>query len=238
MATLTTKYSIGDIVWRAGTTTERKQHPCPDCLGSRKWKATSPAGSEYEFRCPRCAASYTSNHDVSLWYTASTPYVQQLTIGSVQYNTAIGSYDSGARYMCLETGVGSGSVYNESDLHETEEAAMLAATAQASVNNSTIQSIVKLYNHTLEISDYELESALLKLAKDEQARARQMLWGMGDLFGRIEEADSKEDILETVDDYKRYDWDRNKKTASELAPDLMDMHDKTIAMVKTVVGID
>lgn len=239
MATLTTKYSIGDIVYRAYTTTERKQHPCPDCLGSRKWKATSPAGVEYEFRCPRCAASYSSDHDLSLWYTASTPAVQKLTIGSIQVNTAPSFNREGNQYMCQETGIGSGSVYYESDLHETEEEALLAAKVQADLNNKTVEWIVKTYNKALEISDYELESAKLKLAKNQRLDNSSMLYGLGDLFERIGEAATKDEILEAVDDYKRYDWSRDREKAGlPPIPDLMDLHDKTIAMVKSVAGIE
>lgn len=229
MATLTTKYSIGDVVYRSFTMTERKQHPCPDCLGSRKWKATSPAGGEYEFRCPRCAASYTSNNDISLWYTASTPAVQRLTIGSIQVNTAPSFDREGNQYMCHETGIGSGSVYYESDLHETEEAALLSAKAQADHNNATVEWIVKIYNKALEISDYELDNATLKLAKDKASNARSMLYGLNDLFERIKEDDStRETILEAVDDYKRYDWSRDREKAGLEPVDIMKLHDETI----------
>jgi hypothetical protein len=229
MATLTTKYSIGDVVYHAYTTTERKQHPCPDCLGFRKWKAVSPAGSEYEFGCPRCAASYTSNQDISLWYSASTPAVQRLTIGSIQVNTAPFSNREGNQYMCNETGIGSGSVYYESDLHETEEAALLAAKVQADHNNSTVQWIVKQYNRSLEISDYELDSAILKLAKEEHSRARSMLWNIDSLFGTIREAEDKEAILEAVNEYQRYDAESDWRRAGfEPAPDIMALHDETI----------
>jgi hypothetical protein len=238
MATLTTKYSIGDVVYRAYTTTERKQHPCPDCLGSRRWKATSPVGGEYEFRCPRCAASYTSDSDLSLWYTASTPAVQRLTIGSIQVNTAPSFSRDGNQYMCQETGIGSGSVYYESDLHETEEAALLAAKVQADLNNKTVEWIVKLYNKALEISDYELESAKLKLAKDERLDARSMLYGLEGLFGRIEDASAtKADILEAVDDYKRYDWSRDREKAGlPPIPDIMALHDETIGALASATG--
>ncbi len=218
MATLTTKYSIGDVVWRAGTTTERKQHPCPDCNETRKWKAISPAGGEYEFRCPRCAASYSSDQDMSLAYTASVPSVQRLTIGSIQYNTEPGSYDHGARYMCRETGVGSGSVYNEDELFETEEAATVAAKAKAAVQDVSVEWIAKLYNKTLEVSDYELESAKLKQAKEAASHARGLLWNLEDLFGRIAEASDKHDILAIIEDYKSWDFESDREKAGFKAP--------------------
>ena len=205
-----TRFSIGDVVYWASTTVEKKQHPCPDCLGSRQWKAVSPAGAEYQFACPRCAASYQSNRDISLDYSEHVPRVQQLTIGSAQVNTASGSWDHGNRYMCRETGVGSGTVYNEGDLFGTEAGALEVAKLKAAEANKSSEWIVKLYDKTLSISDYQLDSANLKAAKDESFRASSMLWNLGDLFSRIEEASDKEEILEAVEDYKRFDWAADK----------------------------
>ena len=210
MAVIETKYSVGDVVFHAGLTTERKQHPCPDCKGERKWKAVSPAGSEFSFGCPRCNTRFSSFDDLKLDYTAHVPSIQRLTIGSVQFNSAKESWDSGARYMCLETGVGSGQVYQEANLYATEAEALEAAEAEAAVKNRETEWIVKLYNKTLEISDYQLESAALREASDAQSKARSMLWNLQDLFAGIEEADGKDAILELIDDYKRYSWERDR----------------------------
>jgi hypothetical protein len=157
VATITTQFSVGDVVWHAGTTTERKQHSCPDCLGERRWKAIAPSGCEYEFRCPRCAASYQSNRELSLYYTAHVPHVSRLTIGSIQFNSNASSWDSGERYMCHETGVGSGTVYDGAKLFETEEAARDAAETFARLADEQADWIGKLYDKTLELSDYQLE---------------------------------------------------------------------------------
>lgn len=214
MATITTKYSVGDVVYHAGLTTERKQHACPDCMGTRRWQAVSPAGEEYSFACPRCSVSYLSNDDLSLNYTAHVPHVTKLTIGSVQFNSAAGSWDAGARYMCLESGVGSGTVYEEGRLHETEQAALAAAEAQAAHQNRTSEWVVKLYNKALELSDYQMGSASIESAKAEKSRASSMLWNLSDLFAEIEEASDKDEILEAVEDYKRRDWASDKKEAA------------------------
>lgn len=213
MATITTKYSVGDKVFHAWTSTERKKHPCPDCKGERKWTAKSPAGAEYTFDCPRCSASYNSDRDLTLDYTASVPCTKQLTIGSIQFNTAQTSWDHGSRYMCQETGVGSGTVYNEADLFLTEAEAFAAAQIKATLANTETEWIVKLYDKSLRISDYQLDSAAMRAAKEEKSRASSMLWNLGDLFSRIEEADDKEAILETVEEYKKYEWDNDKKRA-------------------------
>lgn len=210
MAVIETKFSIGDVVYCAGTETARKQHPCPDCNGTRKWSVTSPAGGNYEIGCPRCTTRYLSDRDLSLDYTAHVPRVQRLTIGSVQFNSAPGSYDSGSRYMCLETGVGSGSVYNEGRLFATEAAALAAAEAMAALANSEQNWIVTLYNKSLEISDYQLEHAKAKAADDYKRKIGSMFWNVSELFDAISEAADKDAILEAIDDYKSFTWERDK----------------------------
>lgn len=215
MATITTKYSVGDVVYFANTTTEKRRHPCPDCNGVGKWKAVSPAGGEYEFSCPRCSASYNSDRDLMLDYQAFAPYVQKLTIGSIQVNTAKGSWDSGARYMCHETGVGSGTVYDEARLFSTEQEARVAAQSFAEEQNTTVHWVVKQYDKTLKVSDYQLESAALKLAEEAKRAARSMLYGLGDLFSQIKDARDKDEIIEAVEAYEEYDWPRDKEEAAK-----------------------
>lgn len=211
MAVIETKFSVGDVVWYASTTTERKQHPCPDCNGEKRWKAISPAGNEYTFGCPRCSTRYSSFDKLNINYTAHVPTAHCLTIGSVRHESAT-SFGGGPKtqYMCVETGVGSSNLYDEDRLFETQEAALAAAGLIADKANSEIPHIVERYNSALEISDYQLESALLKAAKDEESRVRSLTWRLEDLFSQIEEADDKDAILEVVDDYKRYSWDRAK----------------------------
>lgn len=206
MAVIETRYSIGEVVFLACTTRTTKQHPCPDCKDTRRWQAISPAGFGYLFACPRCSVSYSRWDDLSLKYQAAAPYVRQLTIGSVQYNSEPGSYDHGARYMCRETGVGSGSVYKEADLFTTEEEARKESERRAAHENSTDTFIVERFNKTLELSDYQLESGLMELAKRERSRAGELLWYMNDLFAEIAEAENKDAILELVDDYKNRRW--------------------------------
>lgn len=215
MATIETKYSVGDVVYYASTTTESKKHDCPDCKGLRKWKAISPAGKEYTFECPRCSASYNSDRDLVLDYSAYTPVVQRRTIGSIQVNTAKDSYGAGNSYMCIETGVGSGSVYREAQLFASESEAMAAAQEMAASQNNTTDWVVTLYNKTLKISVYQLDNAKLKLASEAQARARSMIWNLGDLFSQIENASTKDEILEAVQEYRDYDWSRDKAKAEE-----------------------
>lgn len=224
MATLETKYAGGDVVFHASTTTVRAQHPCPDCLGARKWKATSPAGGEYEFACPRCSARYRSDDTLSLDYTVVKPSVSRLTIGSVRYNSHSWHHGGSApeiEYMCAETGVGSGTLYKESNLFSTEGEARIAAEAKAAADNKNIEWVAVRYNQTLDISDYQLESGALRLARDMKLKSGSMLYGLLDLFNAIEEAADKKAILEAIEEYRRYDWHRDKDKLAEFRAELL-----------------
>lgn len=215
MATLETKYGVGDVVWHASTIMTRKQHSCPDCLGTKKWKAQSPAGGEFEFTCPRCSSSYQHDRELSLSYSEYAPIAGKLTIGSIQVNTAPGSYDHGNRYMCVETGVGSGSVYNEDRLFATEGEALRKAQALANEQNTTTEWIVHQFNRSLDLSDYQLENVKIKTGEEAASRASSMLWNLGYLFDQIEEAADKEGVDEAVRYYREYDWQRDKDKIAE-----------------------
>lgn len=131
----TPKFRIGEKVWHAWHSSRPEQHPCPDCLGTKVWACTSPAGHTMEMRCPRCDRdNYTDA--LRLGYTKHTFGVRELTIGSIQINTASHYRDHPVAYMCVETGVGGGSVYYENKLYATREEAetaqaLLAAERQA-----------------------------------------------------------------------------------------------------------
>jgi hypothetical protein len=133
------RYALGDVVFSSGMTSTTKSHSCPDCLGTRKWSCTSPAGETHEMDCPRCA-SYSSFHGQSslppLRYQGYATHVQRLTIGSVRIDTA--EREDPVQYMAHETGVGSGSIYRERSLYPTKDEAteasdLLVAEAEARI---------------------------------------------------------------------------------------------------------
>lgn len=195
MATITTKYSIGDTVYSAGTVVTRKQRPCPDCLGSRRWRAVSPAGADYEFACPRCSVSYQSNDALSLTYSAHVPSVQRLTIGQVLTETG---GQSRVVYMCEETGVGSGTLWNEEMLHPTEAEAMVASEGLAKVRDEEVPWVKKLFDQSLKVCDYELSNAVKKAAEDADISRRvrvQML------FEDIRDCQNNDEIKEALERY-------------------------------------
>jgi hypothetical protein len=169
MAVIETKFDVGDTVFHANITTERRRHPCPDCLGSREWACTSPAGGTFKVPCPRCGGGYQSNHALSLDYSWWVPSAQRLTIGSVRVDTHSGTWghDEHNHYMCVETGVGSGSIYKESSLFATEEEALRAAQTKADLNNADASGwVAKQYAESVKFSDYELRDAAIKAAED------------------------------------------------------------------------
>lgn len=193
--TITTKYAIGDTVFHAWTHITKGQHECPDCKGSNKWKAVSPAGKEYEFNCPRCSASYNSDRELLLDYPMHTASVRQLTIGSVRIDTAS---DRRAEYMCVETGVGSGSIYNEADLFPTREEAERVADAKAKVANTTTPWIAKQYDKSFTVSDYQLENAALKEARDIRNKHRAKIEM---LFYDLRGAQSIDEVKDILDKF-------------------------------------
>lgn len=197
MATITTKFSVGDTVYHAWTTTERKRHPCPDCLGERKWQTKSPAGREYQFDCPRCSTSYISERDLSLDYSVFAPCVHKLTIGQVRAQT--GS-EMRSEYMCHETGVGSGTIYRETDLFATEEEALQAADIKAKMNNAEVPWVVEQYNRSLRVCDYQISDASLKIDHDRLAQRRIVLnYLVEDIRGCI----SIEEVQREIDKFDK-----------------------------------
>ncbi len=191
MITLDAKYNVGDTVYNALAHMTQKKHPCPDCKGSRVWKAISPAGQEYSFACPRCESRYIGDKNVSLAYTAHEPMAQKLTIGSIRIDTA--DENDTVQYMCVETGVGSGTIYRESNLFPDYETALQVATMEATRMDSEIPWIVELYKGTLDLSDYQLSDARDKGAvNDAESRFEKVRYFADD----IHDASTIEEVKE------------------------------------------
>jgi hypothetical protein len=193
------KYAVGDKVWFSSTKDETRQHPCPDCLGKRSWKVIAPAGTEYDVSCPRCSASYQSNRSLNLSYNVYAPHVDQLTIGSVQTNTA-DDPDSRVKYMCVETGVGSGSVYKQSLLHKTREEAQVASEQICAIKNTTTPHIVECMKRSAEFSDYQLSNAVLESAKTLEMRIN---YRLSDFIGRIEYCETMDEVREEIEKIRK-----------------------------------
>jgi hypothetical protein len=129
----TPKFAKGDKVFYADTFMTTHRIDCPDCDGSGKWPITSPAGHPFTIPCARCAYNYGSRlEELRLSWPVFTSLVRPLTIGSIRINT---DDDDVVTYMCVETGIGSGSVYRERDLYDDKVIAQKAADGKAQASN-------------------------------------------------------------------------------------------------------
>jgi hypothetical protein len=146
VATITTKFSLGDRVWKIAPTIETIKLPCRFCRG-RGWLATKGAnGQSWSVKCPECDVNATITlGSWPLWRVES----EQLTVGMIKVQVVAEGPDNGedadnrnpARagrvgggdaedYMCWSTGVGSGSVHHVEDLFSNLEKAKGEAEAR------------------------------------------------------------------------------------------------------------
>lgn len=206
------RFAIGEKVFIYGITQKRGRHRCPDCLGTGEWPLTTPGGSEVTVSCGRC--SWSSSDIPSLDFSEWTPYVEELTIGSIKIDTAPMHRDEHISYMCEETGIGSGSVYYESRIAPTREEAECRGQLEADSRNAEeSKSPVRLEKKHL--SHVTLKDAEIQHARTESRRARGFYDRIRDLVNTDEEDEEfikDEDIREELRGWIRvyndiYDYD-------------------------------
>jgi hypothetical protein len=144
MATLTTKFDLGQRVWKLRRTEEAVSLPCRFCRGNGWLPVTGGADEIDTVKCPRCYGK----HVVKL---AGIPQwevdIRELVIGRIELrihdNTSSRQPSGGGdnydpqrhredeeTYMCWETGIGTGAVYGRSagsEVYGSEEEAREAA---------------------------------------------------------------------------------------------------------------
>jgi hypothetical protein len=134
----TPKFQLSQTVYYADTGRERREYPCPDCLGARKWDCTSPAGGKFTVSCPRCAGGYShSGADKlpSLGYLVYTPVVVPFLVQAIEVSTADWRGDHGPSVTYRDSVTG-GSARSERDLYATKEEALAVAVAQCQTYNA------------------------------------------------------------------------------------------------------
>jgi hypothetical protein len=114
------KYQIGQTVFNGFGTITTENIPCPECCGETEVTVTTPAGATYKAPCVVCERGYYS--DGFIKKIAPCSEVRSLTIGSIRIDTNE-KEEERISYMCIETGVGTGSIYYEPKLHLTFELA-------------------------------------------------------------------------------------------------------------------
>lgn len=124
-----TKFSNGDKVFHIVNKPEAKIIPCSFCAGNRKIKG---ADGKERF-CPECSG----NGGVTKWLPTKWQVERKLTIGQVRAeitvkwegisdtfsNFGAQKYEHEETYMCSETGIKSGSVYDGNNLFASREEA-------------------------------------------------------------------------------------------------------------------
>ena len=118
------KFNFGDKVFHGSCSWNTTWEQCPDCLGSGIWHVILPNKEEFDVPCGTCCDVWSTNRG-KIPKEGYTAKVTRLTIGSIRADT----YDKEGpiKYMCRETGIGSGSLWKESDMFHTEEEAMAHA---------------------------------------------------------------------------------------------------------------
>lgn len=119
------KYGVGQKVYAVHVSWLPEKVMCPDCLGKREWSVTLPSGETFQHPCNTCRSGWEVTGLVTNY--ADRAKIDMLTIGSIQVDTAS---DEPVRYMCVETGVGSGTIHYEKSLHADRESADAYAAAE------------------------------------------------------------------------------------------------------------
>ena len=120
------KFTEGQRVFCVSTGWSERKIICPDCLGKLEWTVTCPSGEVFQHPCRTCTYGWQTTGQVSEWGDHSR--IVERTIGSVRVDT--GDKDRPVSYMCTETGVGSGSVYDEKDLFASKPEAEIYAASE------------------------------------------------------------------------------------------------------------
>lgn len=118
---MTAKYKLGDVVYHPSTKTKKKPCICVTCDGTGK-VVFKTAVEDITTKCPYCNGRGDYEH------TEFEPGCDKLTIGRVQTTWSEGLEIS--QYMCKETGIGSGTLYEEEILYATPEQATAASAYQ------------------------------------------------------------------------------------------------------------
>jgi CRISPR/Cas system Type II protein with McrA/HNH and RuvC-like nuclease domain len=97
--------------------------------------------------------------------------------------------------MCHETGVGGGSIYREREFHHTHDEALVAAQALADAQNIEVEWVVKLYDKTLSLSDYELSNAEREANKAAHSATMSKIRNFFDDFEFSDDADAMRKLV-------------------------------------------
>jgi len=118
------KYRLGQKVFLSATNWGPESAPCPKCKGQSRI-VVEAFEQEHVVHCPACRGAGT----IQVYNYRTTTKPDTRTIGSIRIDTSE-KHENKVSYMCRETGIGSGNIYRESDLHSTEFEAQTVSAAK------------------------------------------------------------------------------------------------------------
>ena len=118
-----TKYSLGDKVWKINQAMPKVWEPCTFCDGHERPQSALADPTEIvgldgkKRRCPECVGlgGHHQRHKLAWDVTG------KLTIGLVEYRFR--KEETKESYMCIETGIGGGSIHYVDTLYPSEKEA-------------------------------------------------------------------------------------------------------------------
>tara|TARA_R110000772_G_scaffold267971_3_gene393556 strand:+ start:2664 stop:3212 length:549 start_codon:yes stop_codon:yes gene_type:complete len=123
------KYVIGQVVWLGSSEWTATPVVCPDCQGHKTWTVVTEVET-FTTYCRTCWHGYDGCYGTVSAYDYR-PQVRHLTIGHIEVKQTALTFE--VKYMCQETGIGSGSVWCEDSLFSTIEEAQAFGEAQSDI---------------------------------------------------------------------------------------------------------
>ena len=131
---ISTRYSLGETVWCLRSEPTRDRETCATCAGSGRIQLIDAAGAPiqletgFRFRrtCPACEGKgyvWQDGHHHEATITRLT-LGQVRTVTTAGQTTTVATYGTEISYMAEETGVGSGQIYREPELHPSRQTAI------------------------------------------------------------------------------------------------------------------
>jgi hypothetical protein len=130
-----TKFDFGDRVYHIGRARKMVQSNCPVCKADGEILLPKADGEQKLYICPEC-----HGRKVNIEYLPLAWAITQVgMIGNIRvelYPNQSRYYKDERKYMLVETGINSGTLYDEKDLFGTEQEALYECTKR---NSNDIQ---------------------------------------------------------------------------------------------------
>ncbi len=122
-----TKFDIGDTVFLGRALWTETRTECPSCRGSGYWTVVAHGGDlgHWQVTCQVCKDYQVRDKGRgTVKRSGRSSVVSEMTIGSIRLDT---NDEDETHYMCVETGIGTGTIWREKALFYTREQAQAFA---------------------------------------------------------------------------------------------------------------